>query len=58
MVNNSTYINKTNNHLSPQIIGHLKDITHRVGNPGPGVGNAHKCDGVNQANEIQTLYLW
>ena len=57
MVNNSTYINKTNNHLSPQIIGHLKDIAHRVGNPGPGVGHAHKCGGVKQANDIQTLYL-
>jgi hypothetical protein len=27
MVNNSTNINKTNNHLSPQIIEHMSDNT-------------------------------
>jgi hypothetical protein len=32
MVNNSTNINKTNNHLSPQFIEHKKD---EVGNTGP-----------------------
>ena len=58
MVNNSTNINKTNNHLSPQqqspltsttITSHLnslninKTTTYVVGNPGPGLGQAQKC---------------
>ena len=35
MVNNSTNINKTNNHLLLQLNEHKKD--HDVGIPGPGV---------------------
>ena len=29
--------------------------THRVGNPGPGVGQAQTCGGVKRVNEIQIL---
>jgi hypothetical protein len=36
MVNNSTNITKTNDHLSPQIIEHKNKITtYGGGNPGP-----------------------
>jgi len=34
MVINSTNINKTNNHLSPQIIEHNKTTTYGDANPG------------------------
>jgi ribosomal protein L18 len=46
MVNNSNNINKTNNHISPQIIEHKKDhdIIYVDGNPGSGLGQAHKYD--------------
>jgi hypothetical protein len=40
VVNNFTNINKTNNHLSPQIIEYEKEY---VGNPGPSLGKAQKC---------------
>ena len=40
MINNSTKINKTNNHLSHLIIGHEKTTTFDVGNPGPGLVQA------------------
>lgn len=36
MVNNFTYINNTDNHLSPELIKHEKD--HDIGRPGPGMG--------------------
>jgi len=40
MVNNSTNINNTNNHL----IEHKeKTTTYIVENPGPGLGQAQKC---------------
>ena len=44
MVNDSTNINKTNIHLSPQLTEHKKggDMTYDVGNPGPGFGQAQK----------------
>jgi len=37
MVNNSTNINKTNNHLSPSLTEHKKNgtMTNDVENPGP-----------------------
>ena len=39
MVNNSTNINKTNNHLSPSLNEHKKGTTtYDVGNPGPWFG--------------------
>jgi hypothetical protein len=41
MVNKSTNINKTNNHLSPQIIEHNKTTSYDVVNPVPGLGQAH-----------------
>jgi hypothetical protein len=37
MINNSTNINKMNNHLSPQLIEH-KTTTYDVGNPSPDLG--------------------
>ena len=42
MDNNSININKTNNHLSSQLIEHdkKKGQRHDVGNPGPGLGQA------------------
>ena len=43
MVNNSTDINKQNNHLSHQSIEHKEAKTYDVGNPGPGLGQAQKC---------------
>ena len=36
MVNNLTNNNKTNKHLSPQIIEHEQDHQYGVGNSGPG----------------------
>jgi len=41
MVNNSTNINKTNNHLSPKHTEHRKHHND-VGNAGPGLGYAQK----------------
>ena len=38
LVDNSINIKKTNNHLSPQAIGHRKTMTCGVRNPGPGLG--------------------
>ena len=46
MVNNSTNINKTNNHLSPQLIEYKKITTDEVGNLGPCLGQVKKCGGV------------
>jgi hypothetical protein len=42
MANNSTNINKTNDHLLPQLIEHKKTTTYDVGNPGSGLGQAQK----------------
>ena len=43
MVNNSTIINKVNNHLSPSLTEHKKNTTaYDVGNPGPGLRQAQK----------------
>jgi hypothetical protein len=39
MINNSTNINKMNNHLSPQL-GMKKKIQHDVGYPALGLGQA------------------
>ena len=47
MVYNSNNINNTNNHLSRQINEYKKD--HKgVGNIGPGLRNAQKCDRLNR----------
>jgi len=53
MVNNFTNIKEMNNHLSPQMIEHIKD--HDVGNPGPGFGLEQKCGRVELVNRILTL---
>jgi hypothetical protein len=52
MVINSTNINKTNNHLSPQIntVNIKKTMTYDVGNPGPGLELAQKCGEVKFVN--------
>ena len=42
LISNSTNINKTNNHLSPQIINPKKTTTYEVGNPGPFLGQTQK----------------
>jgi hypothetical protein len=45
MVNYSTNINKTNNHLSPQLFEHKKNATFTtyLRNPRTGKGKAQKC---------------
>jgi len=48
MVNKSTNFNKVNNHTSPQLIEHRK--FHNARNPGPGLGQAHKCGEVKPVN--------
>ena len=45
-VNNSNNINKTNSHLSPQIIEHKKATTYNVGDPDPGLEQVQKYGGV------------
>ena len=46
MVNNSTNINKTNNHLSPEHTKKRGITTYDIGNPDPGLGHTQKCGGV------------
>ena len=62
MVDNSMNLNKMNNHLSPQLIEHKKkkdyDTSRRssgVGNTGPDLGQAQKCEEVKLVNWIPTL---
>jgi hypothetical protein len=43
MDNNSNNINKTNNHLSPQLIEQKNTMIYDIGNPGPGLGQAQIC---------------
>ena len=53
MVNNSTNINKMNNHLSPTLTEHKnKTTTYDVGNPGTSFGQVQKCGGTKPVNEI------
>jgi hypothetical protein len=52
MLNNSSTINKTNNHLSPQPFNLKKTMTYDIGNPGPGLGQAEKYDPVYTCNEF------
>jgi len=42
-VNNSTNINKKNNHLSTQTTQHKKRLIYDIGNHGLGLGQAQKC---------------
>ena len=49
MVNNSTNINQTNDHLSPQFIEHKKKATvYNIGNPGHGMEQAQDVTGLNR----------
>jgi hypothetical protein len=58
MVNNSTNINKTNNHLSNlKLMNIKKTTTYDIGDPGPGLGQAHKCGRLKLINVIPTLTL-
>jgi hypothetical protein len=60
IVNNSININKTCNHLWPQIIEHKNTTAYDVENPGIDFGQAVKGDGVTPDNEIQqeTLLIY
>ena len=54
--NNYTNINKTNNHLSSQVIEHNKHIiTRGIGNTDPGLGQSQKCGRIKSVNGIPTL---
>ena len=46
MVNNFTNINKMNNQFSPQFIEHKTDHDG-IANPGPVLGQAQECAGLN-----------
>jgi hypothetical protein len=52
IVNNAININKTNNHLSHQIIEHKNTMTYDVGNQGPGLRQEQKCGRVKSINGI------
>jgi hypothetical protein len=50
-------INKTNNHISPQIIEHITNTTiYDAGNTGPGLGQANKYGRVKPVNGISTIH--
>jgi hypothetical protein len=50
-VNNSTNINKTNNNVLPQLDEHIKKTkTSDIGNPCPGLGQAHTSCRVKPVN--------
>ena len=58
MINNSTNINKINNHLSPQLIKHKKKpTTYDVENPGHHLGRAQRGSDVKSVNGILTLLI-
>ena len=48
MFNNYTNINKTDNHLWPQIMQHKRTTKHNMGNPGPGLEQTQSRVGVKQ----------
>jgi hypothetical protein len=48
---NSTFINKTKNHLWPQIIEH-KNKPYMAEHRGPGFRQAQECDGITPNNMI------
>jgi hypothetical protein len=59
MVNNSTNINKTNNHLSPSLNEHKRkdhDIWRRKSSPG--LGQAKKCGRAKPVDGIPVLTAW
>ena len=53
MVNNFNNINKTNNHISPQIIEHKKTTSYNVGNPGTCLEQIQICGGIKPVNIIR-----
>ena len=55
MVDNSTNINKTNNHPHHKPPNTKKTTTYDVGNPGPSLKQAHTCDRIKPDNGILTL---
>ena len=55
MDNNTTNINKANNHLSPQIIEYEKGHDIYVRNPDPDLGQAHTCGRIKLLNGMPTL---
>jgi hypothetical protein len=60
MVNNSTNVSKTNNHLSQQIksLSIQQTKTYDLKNAGPGLGQAQKCGRIKPANGIPILGLF
>jgi hypothetical protein len=64
MVNNSTNINKTNNHLSPQIIEHKKkhkkkqNKTTAYNIVNCGLRQLQRCSDVKPVNDITNLHFW
>ena len=57
IVNNSSNINKTNNHFSRQF---FKYKTYDIGNPDPGLGQTQTCGGVKpvKVSEPSPHYYW
>ena len=62
MINNSTNINKTNNHLSHSIWTEKTPITYDVGHSEPDLGQAQHCGGAKPLNDIEIrnecLVMW
>ena len=52
MVNNSSIINQAKNHFSKMT------MTYDIGNPEPGLGQAHICGRINLAKGIPDLPSW
>ena len=57
LINNSTNINKTHNHLSPQIIEHKKDHDIWCWKSRPWLGSGTKSGGVNMVILMLLLLL-
>ena len=53
MINNSTNINKSNNHLSHSLNTKNKTMTYSDVNPGPRLGQEQKCGRVKP-----NVYIW
>jgi len=56
MVNNSTNINETNNHLSSQLTDHI--IDHNIGNPGHVLERTHRCGRVKVCLSCWIFYSY
>jgi hypothetical protein len=55
MVNNSTNINKMNNHLSSQLIEHKKRLWNDVGNSVPVLGHGNSVPVLGHGNSCPGL---